>query len=147
MNSQTCYCRYCDIAMFNSKVTRDGIDPNSHNFKENGNIVCSYYLSNTTTKYSTPVSKKITVPPGHTLVPQKPEKFTIKPDENTIQTMRFVLDERKREADIRVSQMFSTMSENDKVRIAKWMKMNTPIGKKIGKEWEPYLATIVKSRK
>ena len=171
------YCRYCDIATFNSKVPRDGVDPNSHNFKENGEIVCQYYLTNVPAKKTiaktvmpmpTPVIKPFPVPSEtqkntntNSKTPRKPTPVPVfhkiavsKPTfdldttcKETISIMRVELDERKREAEIRYSQKFSVMTESEKVRIAKWMKQHTPTGNNIGKEWAPYLQKTVANKK
>ena len=67
MNStpSSCYCHYCDWTWTNGGVWND---PDTHNFKENGKIVCRYYISKTaskiskTTVKSKPVAKPTPVP-------------------------------------------------------------------------------------
>jgi hypothetical protein len=143
MNSK---CRYCDIALFNSKVCRDGVDPTSHNFKEDGKIVCEYYLANVKTQVK-PMVKTSVVPHGHTKVPLFKKKESIQIDNSCVDIMRIELNERKKEASIRYSNKLNMMSEAEKIRIAKWMKENTPTGKKIDKQWQPYLSTTINAQR
>lgn len=123
------YCRYCNFLSDNAGVCDN---PKSHNFKENGEITCQYYIANTSSlkKHAGP---KI--------------NFDLQNRcSDAIYIMQIELEERKKEALMRAAMKISEMDESNKVRIANWMKRNTPAGKSIGKEWTPYLSRTVKTK-
>lgn len=123
------YCRYCNFISDNAGVCND---PKSHNFKENGQITCQYYIANTQHFKKTS---------GPRLKFDLPNRCS-----DAIYIMQIELEERKKEAFMRSAMKISEMNESEKVRIANWMKRNTPVGKSIGKEWTPYLSRTVKAK-
>lgn len=130
MSSTLTYnCRYCNFISANAGIHSD---PKTHNFKENGEITCQYYIANVLPLKKLPVTKL---------------KFDLENKcADAIFIVKIELEERKKEAALRATIKKSELNESEKVRIANWMKRNTPAGKSIGKEWMPYLSRTVKTK-
>lgn len=134
------YCSYCDYA----NALSENKSSENHNFKEDGKIVCPFYIFNTSSKHA-PVHVPVKKP--YTAVPQKKMDFDLHTRcSGAISIMRVELEERKKDAVLRASRQVNNMSESEKIRVARWMKSNLPYGKSVGKEWKPYLSQTV-SRK